>query len=92
MTGADISEMARAGPVEIMARNVQKYWRAITEVLPLIAAVRLRARRRAERRVRRHHRGGRGAKLGLPGQVGILPAAAARRNGAAGRQQARRCC
>src|SRR3989304_3136510 len=40
MAGADIGEMAGAGPVEIMARNVQKYWRAITEgPKPLIAAI-----------------------------------------------------
>src|SRR3974390_1094268 len=25
--GADIGQMAEAGPVEIMARNLQKYWR-----------------------------------------------------------------
>jgi enoyl-CoA hydratase len=38
--GADIGEMAEAGPVEVMARNVQKYWRAITDCpKPLIAAV-----------------------------------------------------
>src|SRR5580700_4830671 len=38
--GADIGEMAQAGPAEIMAANVQKYWRIITECpKPLIAAV-----------------------------------------------------
>lgn len=38
--GADIGEMAEAGPVEVMARNVQKYWRAITDCpKPVIAAV-----------------------------------------------------
>ncbi len=38
--GADISEMAEAGPVEVMARNVQQYWRAITDCRkPVIAAV-----------------------------------------------------
>lgn len=38
--GADIGEMAEAGPVEVMARNVQKYWRAIADCpKPLIAAV-----------------------------------------------------
>jgi enoyl-CoA hydratase/carnithine racemase len=38
--GADISEMADAGPVEVMARNVQKYWRTLMECpKPLIAAV-----------------------------------------------------
>src|SRR5664279_1832562 len=30
--GADIGEMAEAGPIEIMARNVQKYWRTIMAV------------------------------------------------------------
>ena len=38
--GADIGEMAEAGPVEVMARNVQKYWRAIIDCpKPLIAAI-----------------------------------------------------
>jgi enoyl-CoA hydratase len=38
--GADISEMASAGPVEIMARNVQQYWRAIMNCpKPVIAAL-----------------------------------------------------
>lgn len=38
--GADISEMAEAGPVEVMARNVQQYWRAITDCRkPVIAAI-----------------------------------------------------
>ena len=38
--GADIGEMAEAGPVEIMSRNVQKYWRTIMDSpKPLIAAV-----------------------------------------------------
>jgi enoyl-CoA hydratase/carnithine racemase len=38
--GADIAEMAEAGPVEVMARNVQQYWRAITDCpKPVIAAV-----------------------------------------------------
>ncbi len=38
--GADIGEMAEAGPVEIMTRNVQRYWRAISECpKPLIAAI-----------------------------------------------------
>src|SRR6202166_1051526 len=38
--GADIGEMAEAGPVEVMARNVQKYGRAIGDCpKPLIAAV-----------------------------------------------------
>ncbi len=38
--GADISEMAEAGPVEVMARNVQQYWRTIMDCpKPVIAAV-----------------------------------------------------
>ncbi len=38
--GADINEMAGAGPVEVMARNVQQYWRAIMDCpKPVIAAV-----------------------------------------------------
>src|SRR5512135_872579 len=38
--GADISQMAEAGPVEIMARNLQKYWRTIMDCpKPVIAAV-----------------------------------------------------
>ena len=38
--GADIGEMAEADPVEVMSRNVQKYWRAIMDCpKPLIAAV-----------------------------------------------------
>src|SRR4029077_1812411 len=38
--GADIGEMAEAGPVEVMSRNVQKYWRIIMECpKPLIAAI-----------------------------------------------------
>ena len=38
--GADIGEMAEAGPVEVMARNVQKYGRIVSECpKPLIAAV-----------------------------------------------------
>ena len=39
-SGADIGEMAEAGPIEVMARNVQKYWRMIMECpKPLIAAI-----------------------------------------------------
>jgi enoyl-CoA hydratase len=39
-SGADIGEMAEAGPIEVMARNVQKYWRIIMECpKPLIAAI-----------------------------------------------------
>jgi len=38
--GADITEMAGAGPVEVMARNVQQYYRAITDCpKPVIAAI-----------------------------------------------------
>ena len=79
MAGADIGEMAGAGPVEIMARNVQKYWRAITEgPKPLIAAVEgfalgagLELALCADIIV-----AGEGAKLGQPEvKVGILPGA-----------------
>lgn len=77
--GADIGEMAQAGPVEVMARNVQKYWRAITECpKPLIAAVEgfalgggLELALCADIIV-----AGEGARLGLPEvKVGILPGA-----------------
>ena len=38
--GADISEMAEAGPVDVMACNVQKYWRTIMDCpKPVIAAI-----------------------------------------------------
>ncbi len=38
--GADIAQMAEAGPVEMMARNLQKYWRAIMDCpKPVIAAI-----------------------------------------------------
>lgn len=75
--GADIGEMAEAGPVEVMARNVQKYWRAISEgPKPLIAAVEgfalgggLELALCADIIV-----AGEGARLGLPEvKVGILP-------------------
>ncbi len=75
--GADIGEMAEASPVEVMARNVQKYWRAITDCpKPLIAAVEgfalgggLELALCADIIV-----AGEGAKLGLPEvKVGILP-------------------
>ena len=75
--GADIGEMAEAGPVEVMARNVQKYWRAISEgPKPLIAAIEgfalgggLELALCADIIV-----AGEGAKLGLPEvKVGILP-------------------
>jgi enoyl-CoA hydratase/carnithine racemase len=39
-SGADIAEMAEAGPIEIMTRNIQKYWRTIMDCpKPVIAAV-----------------------------------------------------
>ncbi len=75
--GADIGEMANAGPVEIMSRNVQKYWRVLTDCpKPLIAAVEgfalgggLELALCADIIV-----AGEGAKLGLPEvKVGILP-------------------
>src|SRR5476649_1731051 len=38
--GADIGEMAQAGPAEIMAANVKKYWRTIAECRkPFIVAI-----------------------------------------------------
>ncbi len=38
--GADIAEMADADPLEIMARNIQQYWRTIMDCpKPVIAAV-----------------------------------------------------
>jgi enoyl-CoA hydratase len=75
--GADIAEMADAGPVEVMSRNVQKYWRVLTECpKPLLAAVEgfalgggLELALCADIIV-----AGEGAKLGLPEvKVGILP-------------------
>jgi enoyl-CoA hydratase len=75
--GADIGEMKDAGPVEVMSRNVQKYWRVLTECpKPLIAAVEgfalgggLELALFADIIV-----AGDGAKLGLPEvKVGILP-------------------
>jgi len=75
--GADIGEMMEATPVEVMARNVQKYWRAITDCpKPIIAAVEgfalgggLELALCADIIV-----AGEGAKLGLPEvKVGILP-------------------
>jgi enoyl-CoA hydratase len=77
--GADIGEMAEADPVEVMSRNVQKYWRAIMDCpKPLIAAVEgyalgggLELALCADIIV-----AGEGAKLGLPEvKVGILPGA-----------------
>ena len=75
--GADISEMAEADPVEVMSRNVQRYWRVITDCpKPLIAAVEgfalgggLELALCADIII-----AGEGAKLGLPEvKVGILP-------------------
>ena len=75
--GADIGEMAEAGPVEVMARNVQKYWRAIMDCpKPVIAAVEgfalgggLELALCADIIV-----AGEGARLGLPEvKLGILP-------------------
>lgn len=38
--GADITEMAGAGPIEVMARNTQQYWRTIMDCpKPVIAAI-----------------------------------------------------
>ena len=38
--GADITEMAEAGPIEVMTRNTQRYWQTITECpKPVIAAI-----------------------------------------------------
>lgn len=77
VAGADIKEMAEAGPVEVMARNVQKYWRTITDCpKPVIAAVEgfalgggLELALCADIIV-----AGEGAKLGLPEvKLGILP-------------------
>jgi enoyl-CoA hydratase/carnithine racemase len=75
--GADISEMAEAGPIEVMARNVQKYWRTIADCpKPVIAAVEgfalgggLELALCADIIV-----AGEGARLGLPEvKIGILP-------------------
>ena len=75
--GADIAEMAEAAPVEVMSRNVQKYWRVIMECpKPLIAAVEgfalgggLELALCTDIII-----AGEGAKLGLPEvRVGILP-------------------
>jgi enoyl-CoA hydratase len=75
--GADIGEMAEAGAVEVMARNVQQYWRAIGDCpKPVIAAIEgyalgggLELALCADIVV-----AGEGARLGLPEvKVGILP-------------------
>ncbi len=75
--GADIGEMADAGPIEVMSRNVQKYWRVIMDCpKPLIAAVEgfalgggLELALCTDIVI-----AGEGAKLGLPEvKVGILP-------------------
>jgi enoyl-CoA hydratase len=74
--GADIGEMAEASPVEVMSRNVQKYWRAIMDCpKPIIAAIEgfalgggLELALCADIIV-----AGEGAKLGLPEvKIGIL--------------------
>ena len=76
-SGADIGEMAESGPVEVMVRNVQKYWRVISECpKPLIAAVEgyalgggLELALCADIIV-----AGEGARFGLPEvKIGILP-------------------
>ena len=75
--GADIGDMAEAGPVEIMARNLQKYWGAIMDCpKPVIAAIEgfalgggLELALCADIIV-----AGEGARLGLPEvKIGILP-------------------
>ncbi|HSP51054.1 MAG TPA: enoyl-CoA hydratase-related protein [Pseudolabrys sp.] len=75
--GADIGEMAEAGPIEVMARNVQKYWRTIMDCpKPVIAAIEgfalgggLELALCADIIV-----AGEGARLGLPEvKIGILP-------------------
>jgi enoyl-CoA hydratase len=75
--GADIGEMAEAGPVEVMARNLQKYWRTIMDCpKPVIAAIEgfalgggLELALCADIIV-----AGEGARLGLPEvKLGILP-------------------
>jgi enoyl-CoA hydratase/carnithine racemase len=75
--GADIGEMAEAGPVDVMARNVQKYWRTIMDCpKPVIAAIEgfalgggLELALCADIIV-----AGEGARLGLPEvKIGILP-------------------
>jgi enoyl-CoA hydratase len=77
--GADITEMAEAEPVEVMARNVQQYWRPVTECpKPVIAAIEgfalgggLELALCTDIIV-----AGEGAKLGLPEvKIGILPGA-----------------
>src|ERR1700722_18080007 len=76
-SGADIGEMAGAGAIEGMARNVQKYWRMIMECpKPLIAAIEgfalgggLELALCADIII-----AGEGARLGLPEvKLGILP-------------------
>lgn len=77
--GADITEMADADPVAVMARNVQQYWRPITECpKPVIAAIEgfalgggLELALCTDIIV-----AGEGSKLGLPEvKIGILPGA-----------------
>jgi enoyl-CoA hydratase len=75
--GADIGDMAEAGPIEVMARNLQKYWRAIMDCpKPVIAAIEgfalgggLELALCTDIIV-----AGEGARLGLPEvKIGILP-------------------
>ncbi len=75
--GADISQMAEVGPVEVMARNLHKYWQAIMDCpKPVIAAIEgftlgggLELALCADIIV-----AGDGARLGLPEvKIGILP-------------------
>ena len=75
--GADISLMAEASPVEMMARNLQQYWRAIMDCpKPVLAAIEgfalgggLELALCADIIV-----AGDGARLGLPEvKIGILP-------------------
>src|ERR1039458_8211168 len=74
--GADIGQMAEAGPIEIMARNLQKYWHTTMDCpMPVIAAIEgfalgggLELALCADIIV-----AGEGARLGLPQvQLGIL--------------------
>src|ERR1019366_6791280 len=74
--GADIGQMAEAGPVEIMARNLQKYWRAFMDCpKPVIAAIEGFALGGGlELALCADIVAGEGARLGLPEvKIGILP-------------------
>ncbi len=77
--GADIAEMVDSGPIEIMTRNVQRYWRVLADCpKPLIAAVEgfalgggLELALCADIII-----AGEGARFGLPEvKVGIIPGA-----------------